>query len=269
MANLFYDPINAGADMQLYKDPQVLIRSDMEQARDAILDIQGLPTALRTEIAVNGLLSIGNGAASIPSFNSAADPLTSLDAHIATELDRLHDILDYFDYDSGSAGLTVRTIDHFLPEALESVSHEEVGFEGVNAIDAVGGGDPDPNDPRHSTYWQSEAAGLRTIVFRLRGYKKKLEGIRLRATSGGDGRSQLQGVTIKASARLASIDDPGNVMSTGVNFTFATNWMEHLFAAAKFNARYIKLEVSSSLHSNTDHVRIRSIQGIVGILSHR
>lgn len=264
MANIYYDPINGGADIQIYKDPQVISRVDLEAQRDALLNVQGLSDELRGFIASSGLSAL-----SIPSFVGQPDPLDAFDSYIDDELTRLKDTIDYFDYESGTANLNVRTADWFLPVAVEDFTDETVGGEAVNAIEAENGGDPDPNDPVLTTWWQSESSGLRVITFHLRDYSKKLEGIRLRAGSAGDGRAQLQGVTIKAANALAMIDDPSNVQAEDVDFTHAgDNWMEHTFASPKARARYIRLECSESLHSNTDHLRIRAMQARVGIFNY-
>ncbi len=261
MANRYYDPINGGVDLQIWKDPQVLSRADLEAERDTLLSVQGLSDALRTTIAQSGLSAIG-----LPSFAGSETTLADFDSYIDDELDRLRDTLDVFDYESGSASISIRTGDWFLPEAVEDVSAEESGNEAGFAIDAVGGGDPDPNDPLSSTFWQSNAAGLRVITFRLRSYTKRVEGIRLR-TNAGDARSQLQGLTVKASNSLNLIDDPSNTQVTGVNVDDLTApWYQIDFVKAR--CRYIRLECSTSAHTNPDHVRIRTIQARVGIINH-
>lgn len=260
MANQFYDPINGGVDLQVYKDPQVITRQSLEDERDALLEIQGLDDALRTIIASSGLGSIG-----LPSFVGTANPLADFDQYIEDELDRLRDVIDYFDYETGQARINVVTGDWFLPEAIESFTDDNGVDVVANAIDAVDGGVPDPNDPLNSTYWQSEVSGPRQITFRLRSYTKKCEGIRLR-TNNGDERSQLQDVTVKASNVLGMIDAPSNVMVTGVDVDDANGWFEILFT--KIKCRYIKIEASTSNFSTPDVLRIRSLQARVGITNH-
>lgn len=260
MANLYYDPINGGVDLQVWKDPQVVTRESLEDERDALLNIQGLSDELREIIAANGLSSIG-----LPSFIGVPEPLTSFDQYIEDELDRLRDVLDYFEYESGQADFSIRTGDWFLPEAVESFTDDNGSDVVTNAIDAANGGDPDPNDPENSTFWQSEISGTRQITFRLRDYSKRVEGIRLR-TNNGDTRSQLQDLTVRASNALGMIDDPGNIMVSGVNVNDARGWFEINFT--KHKCRYIKIEAATSNFGTPDVLRIRSMQVRVGITNH-
>lgn len=259
MAKLFYQLGGAGV-LNVYDDPQVLQQTDLEDQRDALVEIQGLSDELRGFLAQGGIPGLG-----IP---GGFPDLATFDAAVDDDVDRLKDILEYFNYESGSANLTVRTGDWFTPEAVEVPLPDftGVGFEPDKAIDVIGG---DPDDPDHSTWWQSEINGTREIIFRIRDFPKKIEGIRLRVSNSGEGRSQLQNVTIKAAGSIANLDNVGNTFATDVDFTWAgSNWIEHTFASAAFSKRYIKLEVATSLHSNTDHVRIRSIQARVGITNH-
>lgn len=253
MARLYYHPINGGDDIEVYDDPQILNKADLELQRDALLDVQGLTDELRTLIASNGLASIG-----LPSFAGQADPLSMFDDYVQDELDRLLDVLDYFDYTTSSARISIAEHQWITPIAIESVSDENVGEEATLAIDEDFG-----------TWWQSDAVGTREIVFELRGYPKKIEQVRLRAPV-SDLRAQLQGVTIKAAKALAMIDAPGNVLDTDVDFTYVDNiWLEHVLTTPKFNARYIKLEVATSLHvANPEQVRIREIEVRVGTRNH-
>lgn len=266
MANIFYDPILSGTAMQIYKDPQVITKVDFEAARDDLINIQAIPQSLREDLALQGVTA---GFVVIPGFPTPdpeqpeKTPLELFDEYVDAELDRVSDILDYFDYESGTAGFSVRTGDWFLPEAVEDVSDEDVGQEATLAIDAVGGGDPDPNDPLNTTYWSSSTPGLRVITFRLRSYTKRCEGIRLR-TNNGDTRAQLQGLTVKASNSLGQIDAPENLEASGVNVDDAAGWFEINFVKVK--CRYIRLEASTSAFG--DVLRIRSIQARVGITNH-
>lgn len=250
MAKLFYQLGGGGGTLlNVYDSPQVLVQSDLQNSRDVLQEITTLTDATRLALAQGGIPSLG-----IPGgFQS----LTDFDTYLDDELERYLDILDYFSYESTVENLTVRDAAWFLPEALESVSAEEVGAEGALSID---------ND--NGTWWQSDASGTRTIVFRVRSHQKKIEGLRLRVSNASEGRAQLQNVTIKASAALATIDNVDNVQATGVNFTWGgSNWIEYTFPTAK-TGRYLKLEVPSSLHSNPDQVRIREINVRVGIINH-
>lgn len=261
MAKLFYDTQDGGLTLVAYDDGQRLPREDLELQRDALLDVANLTDELRTLIAANGLPSIG-----LPSFAGQADPLVAFDAYVDDELDRLFDILDYFDYEKDAPPIgNVVSADWFLPEAVEDFTDDN-GVDVIgNAIDAVNGGDPDPNDPLNQTYWQSESSGLRVVTFRIRSYSKRIEGIRLR-TNSGDARSQLQGLTVKCANVLGQLDDPENEMATGINLDDAAGWFEINFVKPK--GRYVRLEASTSAHTSPDVLRIRSLQVRVGVTNH-
>lgn len=272
MAKIFYDIINGGLTLAQYCDAQQVQRADLETERDQLLEVASWSDTTRTLIAQNGLPSIG-----LPNFVGQPDPLAAFDTYIDAELDRIRDILDYFDYEKDAPPIgNVVSGDWFLPEAVESFTDETVGGEAANAIDAVNGGDPDPNDPESRTYWQSESSGTRQITVRLRSYTKRVEGIRLR-TNNGDLRAALQGLTVRASNALAMIDDPDNIQRSGINIdglpasragTPKTNpWTEINFVKAK--CRYIKLEMTGGLRvASLDTVRIRSLQVRVGVTNH-
>lgn len=270
MAKLFYDPINGGTALELYDSPQVFEKTDLEEARDDLLNVKDIPDGLREDIARQGL---SLGIVTLPAITEGdpAQPNKTLlelfDDIVEEELDRVSDLLDYFDYDKGPPPIgNVAESDLFLPEAIEDFTDETVGGEAAGAIDDAGGGDP--NDPDNSTYWQSESSGLRTITFRLRSYSKKVLGIRLR-TNNGDLRAALQGLTIRAANSLLMIDEPQNELITGLNLDgLTTPWTDIEFTKAK--CRYIRLETTGGLHlTNPDDVRIRTLLVRVGIINHK
>lgn len=254
MAKLWYDPAAGGTQLKVWDDAQVLERSSIAADLASFQLFRDLDDNARTYLATGGIAGAG--------ISGGWPDLASFDAYLDGEIDRFADLLDYFDYESRVETLTVRDGDWFLPEAVESVTHEEVGSEASFAIDNDGGGDP--NAPLNSTYWQSNAAGARELVVRVRGYRKKLLGIRLR-TNSGDARAQLQALEVRAANGLESLDDPGNVVATGVDVDDLANWYEVDFVKT---ARYVKLVASTSAHTNVDHLRIRSLQVRVGIINH-
>ena len=119
-------------------------------------------------------------------------------------------------------------------------------------------------DGDNQTYWQSPTSGVRSIIFQVRDYPKRLEGIRLR-TPQADDRSQIQDVTIKAARNLATIDEAGNIVASGVDFTYVDSaWSEYAFVANR--KRYLKLEFATSIAGN--NVRIRSLEVRVGVTTY-
>lgn len=250
MPKLFYQLADADT-LSVYADPAVEEQADLQAALPPLQEIQGLSDATRALIAASG----------IPSLQIPGQPdLASFDAALDDEIDRIRDVLDYFSYDTGQETFgNVAQGAWYTPDAIESVSHENVGEEATLAI-----------DDDFSTWWQSDdGSSTREIIFKLRDYPKKIERIRVRAPV-TDLRAQIQGVTIKASKALAMIDDPDNTLDAGVNFTYIDNiWLEHTLAAVKANARYIKLEITQSLFvADPAQVRIREIEVRVGTRFH-
>lgn len=248
MAKLWYQ-LGGPGQINVYSDPQVLNQANLQTELATFQAIQGLDDQFRTWIASSGLAAAG-----IP---GGFPDLQSFDDFLDDEVDRLADVLDYFDYEARQESITVRDGDWFVPEAVESVSDEFNENVAARSID----GD-------NATWWQSNATGERSIVYRVRSYRKRMSEIRLRISGAGEGRTQLQGLTVRASAALGQIDAPGNVMASGVDLSHDGDaWLEVAFASPK-RARFIKLETSGSLHSNPDQVRIREIQVRVGVTNH-
>ncbi len=265
MAKLMYNPINGGTAIEKYDDPTVDQKVDLEATRNDLMTLAGLADEIREDIARSGI-TLNLSGSSFPPFPGSVDEtaLEQFDAALASEYDRVRDVLDAFDYDKGPAPIgNVALNDLFLPIAVEDVSDEAVGNEAVFAIDAVGGGSPDPNDPLNTTYWLSSTPGLRIITFQIRDYPKKLEGIRLK-TNSTDDRALLQDLTVKAAKVVGQLD--ANIVASGVNLDDSAGWFDIAFT--KQNARFVRLECSESLFSTPDVLRIRSIQALVGITNH-
>lgn len=245
MAKLWYEPKVGGTELHTWNDPQVLVQADIVDQQAAFAEVRTLGPELRTALANSGIPGLG--------VSGGWPDLESFDAYLEDEDDRLNDLLDYFAYDSRVENLTVRDGDWFVPQAIEAFSAENVGEEAVLSVDGNNG-----------TWWQTNGAG--DITFLVRDYRKMLTGLRLRTTS-GDLRAQIQGVDISASPGPNGVDDPTNLLDSGINFTYGGNaWMEHTFSSKK-RARYLKLVIPGSLNG-AGHVRIREINIRVGITNH-
>lgn len=218
MAKLFYQLGGPGL-LNVFEDPQVEDQAALQTLLPKLQEIQALSDELRADIAFNG----------IPSLNlSGAPDLATFDDLLTDEVERVQDILDYFDYDTRAESLTVRDGAWITPEAVESVSHEETGNEATLSID---------ND--FGSWWQSNDSGVRTIVYRVRGYRKRITGFRVRVPTPADLRSQLQNVTVSAAAARSQINEPSNVLETGINIVeLGSAWVEHTLAQAK-RARFL------------------------------
>lgn len=260
MAKQGYKYDDVAGTIEVINENQVLPLADMAVQLAAFRQVRQFDDATREKLALGAPgFFIAQG-----QFSGLAD----LDQFLDDEIERFANLLDLTSY--AKAPFTIGgTADHdwFIPEAIESFTDETVGGEAVNAIDAVGRGSPDPNDPENSTYWQSESTGVRQLTLRLRDYSKKVEGIRLRVNA-SDGRAALQDVTIKCSNGLGMIDDPSNVVATGIAFDNVGQAMvEYIFPSPKYRCRYIKIEASQSAHSRPDELRIRSFQARVGVIN--
>lgn len=249
MAKNFYEGISANTGFRQYEDPEEQFYADLVARRAQIVEAQGISDELRTNIAVCGLPDLD-----IP----AASSLQNFDDTLQAELDRLDDLADLENYETTALNLTIKDGAWFTPVAVEDVSHENVGEEATRAIDGDNG-----------TWWQSDAAGLRVITFEVRGYPKRFERIRLRISNAGEGRTQLQDVTIRAAQNVSQIGDPSTIVDAGVDFVYSGSaWMEHVFTSPVFAKRYVRLESSLSLHADPDQLRIREIHVRVGVTNH-
>lgn len=251
MAKRYYQLAGGGTQLNVYDDPQMLDQAALQGQLDAFVLFRSLDDTARGFLAQGGIPGAG--------IAGGWPDLASFDAYLDGEIDRLRDVLDYFSYESRVENLTVRDGAWVTPEALSSVSHANVGEPGTNTIDGDFG-----------TWWQSDQAGVRSIVWQVRPYPKHILGVRFRVPN-TDVRAQIQNVTIKAAGGLPLIDDPGNVVETGVDFTYLGDiWVEHMFPPpGVFSKRWLKMEFSQSLHVlDADQVRIREVEVRVGVTNH-
>lgn len=251
MAKLLYQlGGGSGSLLNVYDDPQVLVKEDIQNSITASQEIRDLSDETKTLLAQGGVPGLG-----IPSFGGSGLGLDSFNDYIDEDLERLKDTLDYYDYDTRQESLTVRSGSWVVPISA-SASHTENGSDISSSY-----------DQDYGSWWESDITGSREVIFQVRDYKKKMFGIRMRIPN-TDERAQLQNVTIRGSNNINMIDDPDNIIDTGVNFTYVGNiWVEHYFSSTK-SGKYLKLEFSGSLHSNPEQVRIRDIEIRVGIINH-
>ena len=249
MAKRLWEKAAGGSEIHATNDPQVLIVADLQAQLGPLQEVQGLSDALRLLFVKAGVPGLGIGAASdLESFDDALDK----------RVDTLLDLIDYAQYSTRIESLTVFDGAWFSPQAIESVSGENVGEEAARAVDGDNG-----------TWWQSDT-GPHAITFHVRDHKKQLSRIRLRISNVNEDRTKLQGVTLRGSVSIGKIDDPGNVIASGINFAHDGDaWMEFdILAPDRKPIRYIKLDGFTSLHSDTDVVRIREFEAFVITRNH-
>lgn len=224
-----YKVVTAGQVLETNRDlpPQFIKTADQDRL-DAITVIQGMTDAERT--AIMG--------------DFGYQTLADFDQYLEQEEEwRLRDRLDWYTYDDKTVQFTAKDGAWFLPEAVESFCAEEIGNEATKSIDGL-----------NSTFWQDLTNHQHSIVYRLRGYPKKISKIRWRY-GGSAARERLNDIDISASRGLLKIDDANNILDTGINPTWPAGpavWVEHdlTVAGKKSNkCRYLKMSVG-----NTDNV---------------
>lgn len=244
--NIFQRRGPSGEELHVWRDPIVILEADLQAQLPVLQELRALSDEARVQIAASGLPTLGI---------QAQPDLESLDDFLDTEIDRIRDVLDYFnDYSVVTAEIpTAFEGAWYTPEAVESFTDDD-GNVAANAI-----------DDNLGTFWQSVSSGPRQITVRLRDYRKRMERIRLRVPSAGM-REELQDVTIRIATMLPALDLPQNIVDTGVDFDYAGNaWVEHTFSTPVY-ARYLRLETAGS--SQGDPIRIREMDIWVGVQPH-
>ena len=227
MAIRWYRPKAGGTKLELYIDPEEYDQAEEQTALAEIQELQGLGDANRTLVAT----ALGH------------DNLGGFDDWLQARAEELQDRLDYYDYQNRDETVTVRDGAWFTPEAVEAHSGEEVGNEAVNMIDGDNG-----------TWWQSNLDQTHVIDLRLRSYKKRISNMQIRR--GGNVRSQLQNLEIRAANSLGGLNNDGNIIASGVELLTEADWNE--IAISKKTCRYIRLSFTSAHASN--EARIREIE---------
>ena len=244
MAKQFYQKV---ADALVsWDDPQNLTTQAALVAQyEALQPFQQLSDASRTLLAQGGVPGAG-----IP---GGFPDLASFDDWLTDEIERLQDLADYYDYSVKQETIgNVADGAWYTFEAVEAVSDESIGAAAL-AIDAD-----------TATAWETDALPC-SITLRLREYRKNVESVRIWCPNNTQ-KTWLNGVTIRAAQSLAMIDDPSNVVASGVDVEFdATAWQEVPFDSKK-RCRYVKLDITDSQHAS--NVQLRSIEARVTTFNH-
>lgn len=235
MAKRLWEEITGGTDLKLWVDPEPVnkVADVAEQAR--LQSIRDGNTDIRTELAECG----------------GYPDLASFDDFIQTEIDNLKDRVDSYDYDTRVHNLTVMDGAWFTPDSVQSVESEDVGNEADKAIDG-----------NTVTFFRDSVNHQHVIVFKLRDYSKKISKIRFWYATGLSARERLNNMDVHAANAIPNIDDPSNILETGINITWpgvGGVWVEHVLAVKKNRMRYIKLVVDDTDNGN-NHIQIREFQ---------
>ncbi len=227
----WYEHVAGGVDLNLVLDPQEFSQAtDLDQLA-IVTDLQGLSDEARAVVAA----SLG--------LASAA----TYDDMLQDQEWELRDRLDYYSlYSNKTVNLTVRDGAWFTPDLVESFCGETGGDVVGNSIDGL-----------NSTYWRHTQNHNHSVIYKLRDYPKKVARIRFRY-NGSLNREELNNITVRASRSLNTIDDPGNLLESGINPTWPGGpavWVEHTLANKKNQARYVKLEFDTAHGSNDMQMR--------------
>jgi len=246
VAKQFYQ--KSGDDLVSWDDPQNLTtQADLQARVDALTPFQGLDDGSRSLLAQGGVPGAG-----IP---GGFPDLASFDDFLSDEIERLRDLVDYYDYQVKQETLgNVADGAWFEPEAVEAFSSETVGGEAVLAVDGV-----------KSTGWEP-ADEPASITFRLRSYRKNVESIRLWIPQ-NTLKTELQGLTVRAAQALSMIDEPQNVVASGLSLAHdGTAWQVVPFDFKK-RCRYIKLDIDGS-NNGQNKIMVRAIEARVTTFNH-
>lgn len=229
MAKRFYEPKVAGTELQLYIDPQVFTEVEDTAALVAVRELLALDT-LTDEAKAELQLTEER-------FDLWRD-----------QEDEVADRLDYYNYGDRVENITVRDGAWFSPDSVESFCGESGANVVGNSIDGV-----------NTTFWRHAVDERHSVIYKLRDHSKKISKVRFRYNSTEPITERLSNLDVHAAKALANIDEPENILETGINITWPIGqgsiWVEHVLALKKNKARYVKLLFDSAHASNTSQVR--------------
>lgn len=224
----------AGEELGLLDDPTQFIRVDDVAALADVVAIQAADDLVRAELAF-----------------CKGSTLEDYDAFLEELFDRLSDRIDYYTYDTAVQNTTYYEGAWFSPDSIESVLGEDVGNEADKSIDG-----------NTVTFFRDSQNHQHEIIFQLRDYPKKISKIRFFYGIGESARERLNNMDVHAAAGIGNIDNPENILETGINIAWPTPgdvWVEHTLAQKKARARYIKLVIDDTDNGN-NHAQIREFE---------
>ncbi len=231
MAKRFYAHVAGNVDLDLFIDPQAFNETVDTDRLAVVQELQGLSDPTRTVVALMA------NAASLADYDTA----------LQDEEWDIQDRLDYYSlYINRVQNLTVRDGAWFTPDAVDSFCGEDAPNVVGNSIDGL-----------NSTHWRHNFNHRHSVIYQIRDYPKKVARIRFRY-GGSLNREELNNIDVRASKNLANINDPANLLESGINPTWPGGpavWVEHTLANKKNEARYRKLEFDTASGSNDMQMR--------------
>lgn len=218
-------------DTKLWKDPTIYTKADIPGDITTLEAILALSDDAKTWIISQSRTLYQ----SISDFNDA----------VQDEVDKLKDILDYFDYVTKNTTITNYDGMWMTPEAVESVCGEDTGQEATLSIDGT-----------NSTYWEHDVNEAHEIVYRIRPYLKKCSKIRLRLPTAV--KAKLHNLTVHAAQSISGLSNNDNKVIDDISPVWIEqSWNEFVFDF-KRRAKYLKLSGFGSENAN-DYIRIYEI----------
>jgi len=248
MAQEFYERKSATKIIK-WQVIEEIIKDDLIGDINELKELEALSEGTKEQLLNNAPELAG----STPDINKTL--VENFDTAVKKKREKFQDLLDYWDYDrlpaSGIEQIQASWADlgklaQGSGAVVQSVCGEEVGLEAIRALDGATG-----------SHWEHDADERHSITIDLT-YPKTFDGVRLWIPNATP-RFDLNDVVIRCSASLGAIDNPENIISSGVAFSGDGVWSEHIFAGGKKRARYIKLDNMDSAHSS-NAIRVREIE---------
>lgn len=236
MARKFWERLSS-TRILFYQEPLDLDRDEMDARIAELQAILALPDNIKA------ILAEAN-----PTIGSTSD----FDDVFEDELFQLADQRDYYDNANVTVTEEIEVVDHrwmhpaemsLGPGTLVDFCGEEVGNEAIGAIDGIG-----------SNSWQHDVDEVHEITIDL-GYKKRIDGIRVKSSASPGGPLQLSGVDVRIASKLANLDDAASLVGEDLSFTDPLENDRDLTART---GRYIRVTIGSTGH-NSNHITLRDV----------
>lgn len=227
MAVRLYEPKSAGTELQLWSDPLLHVKADLEQELIYWQEVQELSPEARALVGLDR---------------------EDFDEQVEAEIERLENLIDFFDYTEKVVNLTVKDGAWFKMEAVEDFCGEETGREAPLSIDDDTG-----------TFWQHEQDHAHQITWRLRDYRKRVS--KVRVYLGANARSKLENLDIYVAGSVGGLNLPENLAVSGASISTEDAWNEIDFTTEQLG-RYVRFTGFGSQNSLNES-RIREVEAWV------
>lgn len=237
MARKFWEKVN-NTKIQFYDDPNDFLEADVDARITELQTILALPDNAKALLVQ-----------SFPSVTTEAE----FNKIFEDELDLLADRKDNFGNQTVTVQDTIDVIDHrwmspsemsVAPGVIHSFCGEEVANLAAFAIDGIG-----------ANSWQHDVDEVHELIIDL-GYKKRIDGLRVKNTASPGNPLLLSGVDIFVANGINGLDDPDNLVGLDLAFTDPSDNDRTLTTKT---GRYIKMTVGSTGHGS-NHITIRDIE---------